>query len=117
MLKLVRSLALVAAMGAVTITSLSVADAQEKGKKGTTGAAKTSGIVEINEGKDGKFRLVIRDSDEKFLASSAAFATKDEATKGLERLKAALENPKITSKKSANGKGKDKSKDKEKDKE
>jgi uncharacterized protein YegP (UPF0339 family) len=105
MLKLVRGLALVAAMSTVSVAALSVAEAQEKGKKAT---GKTTGIVEVNEGKDGKFRLVIRDNDEKFLASSAAFATKEEATKGIEKLKDALENPKITSKKSANGKGKDK---------
>jgi hypothetical protein len=109
MFKLVRGLALVAAMGTVSVAALSVADAQEKGKKAAGG--KTTGIVEVNEGKDGKFRLIIRDSDEKYLATSAAFATKDDAMKGLDRLKTALENPKMTSKKSS-GKGKTKGKDK-----
>ena len=105
MLKLVRGLALVAAMTTVSVAALSVADAQEKGKKA---AGKTTGIVVVGEGKDGKFRLTIRDADDKFLALSTPFATKEDALKGLEKIKTALENPKITSKKSDNGKGKDK---------
>jgi len=97
--KLARAVALFTVL-CVATASLSLAPAQDKGKgKDTKKAAKTSGIVEMNEGKDGKFRLVIRDSDEKFLATSAAFATKDDAMKGLDALKTALENPKMTSKK------------------
>jgi uncharacterized protein YegP (UPF0339 family) len=104
MLKLVRGLALVAAMATVSVVALSVADAQEKGKKATE---KTTGIVEVNEGKDGKYRFTIRDNDGKFLAQGGGptgYATRDDAMKGLEKLKAALENPKITSKKSAKNK-------------
>lgn len=95
-----RALAL-AAMTAVAASALTVATAQDKGKTkdAKKSSAKTTGIVEMNEGKDGKFRLVIRDSDEKYLATSAAFATKDDAAKGLDALKAALENPKMTTKK------------------
>lgn len=97
--KLTRALAL-AVMTAVAASALSLAPAQDKGKgKDAKKGAKTTGIVELNEGKDGKFRLVIRDSDEKYLATSAAFATKDDALKGLDTLKAALENPKMTTKK------------------
>lgn len=107
--KLARSLVLLV-MAAVAATALSVAPAQDKGKTKDPQkkAAKTTGIVEMNEGKDGKFRLVIRDSDEKYLATSAAFATKDDALKGLETLKAALENPKMTTKKAEKEKDKDK---------
>jgi hypothetical protein len=108
MSKLVRCLALMAAMSTVSIVALSVAEAQEKGKKAT---GKTSGIVEVNEGKDGKFRLIVRDTEDKYLATSAAFASKEDAMKGLDRLKEALENPKITSKKAAAGKAKDKDKE------
>jgi uncharacterized protein YegP (UPF0339 family) len=97
MSKLLRCLALVAAMAAVSATAVSVADAQGKGK--------TTGVVEVSEGKDGKFRLIVRDSNKKFLATSAAFATKDDAMKGLSRLKEALQNPTVVDKK-GNGKGK-----------
>jgi uncharacterized protein YegP (UPF0339 family) len=106
MSKIMRCLALVAAMAAISATAISVADAQGKGKK--------SGIVEVNEGKDGKFRLIVRDADSKYLATSAAFATKDDAIKGLSRLKEALQNPTITDKKSS-GKGKGKTKEKAKE--
>lgn len=108
MLKLVRGLALVAAMTAVSVAALSVAEAQEKGKKAS---GMTTGTVVVNEGKDGMYRLTIRDADDKFLANSTAYATKDDAMKGLEKLKHALENPKITSKKSAAGKAKEKDKE------
>lgn len=113
MSKLARCLALVAAMLAVSVFALSIAEAQEKGKKAT---GKTTGIVEVNEGKDGKYRFNVRDNDGKLLAQSAltGFATKDDAMKGLEKLKDALENPKITTgKKAAGGKDKDKGADKE----
>jgi hypothetical protein len=99
MSKVLRCLALVAAMAAVSATAVSVADAQGKGK--------TTGIVEVSEGKDGKFRLIVRDSDNKYLATSAAFATKEDAMKGLSRLKEVLQNPTITNKKSK-GKAKEK---------
>jgi hypothetical protein len=101
MSKLMRCLALVAAMAAVSATAVSVADAQGKGK--------STGVVEVSEGKDGKFRLIVRDSDNKYLATSAAFATKDDAMKGLSRLKEVLQNPTITNKKSK-GKAKEKAK-------
>ena len=111
MLKLVRGLALVAAMTTVSVVALSVADAQEKGKKAE---GKTTGIVVVNEGKDGKFRFTVRDNNDKFLAQGggpSGYATKDDALKAVEKLKEALENPKITSKKSSGGKGKSKGKE------
>jgi uncharacterized protein YegP (UPF0339 family) len=110
MSKLARCLALVAAMAVVSATAVSVSEAQEKGKK----TGKVTGTVEVNEGKDGKFRLIVRDTDDKYMATSAAYATKDDAMKGLDKLKAVLENPKITNKKATkNDKDKDKDKDKE----
>ena len=107
MSKLARCLALVAAMATVSVAALSVADAQEKGKKA---AGKTTGFVDVQEGKDGKYRLIIKNSDEKFLAQSSpiSFATKDAALKGVEKLKAALENPKTTYGKTGGAKDKDK---------
>ena len=112
MSKLARCLALVAAMATVSAAALSVADAQEKGKKA---AGKTSGTIVVNEGKDGKYRFTIRDTDGKFLAQSSpiSFATKDDALKGVEKLKAALENPKTTYGKSEGAKDKGKGADKE----
>jgi uncharacterized protein YegP (UPF0339 family) len=104
MSKLLRCLALVVAMGAISATAISVADAQGKGK--------STGIVEVNEGKDGKFRLIVRDANNKYLATSAAFASKEDAMKGLSRLKEVLQHPTITDKKSK-GKGKTKEKAKE----
>ena len=70
----------------------------------------------MNEGKDGKFRFTVRDNDNKFLAQGGGptgFATKDDALKAVEKLKTALENPKITYGKTDGGKGKDKGADKE----
>lgn len=105
-----------AMLGIMTVAtaSMTIATAQDKSKSTKQAkAGKTTGIVEMNEGKDGKFRLVIRDNDEKYLATSAAFATKEDAEKGLESLKSALENPKMTSKK-ATPKTKAKAKDEDK---
>lgn len=99
MKRTVRALALMTTLGAFLATTLAIsAVAQEKKAPAKTGGANT-GIVEVNEGKDGKFRFVVRDNDSKYLVSSAAFATKDDAMKGIERLKEVLENPKFTSKK------------------
>ncbi len=113
MSKLARGLALTAFVAGLTLAAtvpLNPAQATQAKKDDKKKSGKTTGIVEVNEGKDGKYRLVIRDTDEKFLATSVAFATKDEAEKGIERLREALENPRITHKKSEGGKGKDKDK-------
>jgi uncharacterized protein YegP (UPF0339 family) len=113
MSKVARGLALaafVAGLGVAATVPLSPVQATQAKKDDKKKSGKTTGIVEVNEGKDGKFRLVIRDNDEKFLATSAAFATKAEAEKGIERIQEALENPKVTHKKSEGDK--DKGKDK-----
>jgi uncharacterized protein YegP (UPF0339 family) len=86
-----------AGLAAVTIPGSVAQDKKKPDDKKPAG--KTTGIVEVNEGKDGKFRFIIRDNDEKYIAGSAAFATEKEAKAGLESLKSILENPKMTSKK------------------
>ena len=109
MLKFVRGLTLaVLIAGFTTAATVSLTPAQDKAAKkdDRKKGGKTTGVVEVNEGKDGKFRLVIRDPDEKFLATSAAFATKAEAEKGIDKLREALANPKVTHKKSDGDKDK-----------
>jgi uncharacterized protein YegP (UPF0339 family) len=91
------SLLLAAAVGFIGLTApFSTSTGQEKKAK----AGRTTGVVQVNEGKDGKFRLIIRDSEDKYLATSGAYATKADALKGLDTLKSTLENPKIVDTKS-----------------
>ncbi|MFO0797993.1 MAG: hypothetical protein U0804_10980 [Gemmataceae bacterium] len=76
-----------------------VTTAQDK-KKDTKTAPPTkaaAGTIEINEGKDGKFRFVVRDADGKFLGGNTTIghATKEDAAKAVDALKAALNNSKI----------------------
>lgn len=73
------------------------------------------GTIEIGEGKDGKFRLTIRDSEGKFLALSAAFATEKEARQGIEDIKEAMAKAKVVVKKAEKDK-KDDKKEKKDDK-
>ncbi|MBX9624073.1 MAG: hypothetical protein K2X82_09715 [Gemmataceae bacterium] len=77
-------------------------DAPKAGKAGT---------VEIKQGKDDKYRFNVRDADGKFLAMSgpSGFATRAEAVKGLDALKAALDGAKVVDVK---GNGKDDEDDK-----
>ena len=107
MTKWFRAGLLVAAAVAVVGFSVSSSESYGQGKK----AGKTTGVVQVNEGKDGKYRLIIRDNDDKYLATSGAYATKADALKGLESLKSVLENPQVVDTKS-DKKGKAKSKDK-----
>ena len=117
MSKFTRSLVLMLAMAGMSGTVLSVSSvAQEKAKEvkkatkettkddskkttkdDTKKAAVKPGIVRIGEGKDGKFRFSIYNAEGDFLAMSGAnsFATKEEALKGLEELKAALKETKV----------------------
>ena len=104
MTKLLCSLVLFAGMtGLVSSGSLGLALAQDKKdtKKDTKkDAPKTTakgGVIEVNEGKDDKFRFVIRDADGKLLAMSGptGFATREDAIKALETLKEALPTAKI----------------------
>ena len=74
-------------------------DAPKKGDKDAPkkGVAVKAGKFVISEGKDMMFRFSIYDADGKFLANSGAnkFATKEEATKGVETFKAALKDAKV----------------------
>ncbi len=106
MTKLLCSLVLFAGMtGLVASGPLSLAAAQDKKdttkkdttKKDTTKTTKAAGVIEVNEGKDDKFRFVIRDADGKLLAMSGptGFATREDAIKALETLKDALPTAKL----------------------
>ncbi len=107
MTKLLCSLVLFAGMtGLVSSGSLGLALAQDKKdtKKDTKDTKKDApkttakaGVIEVNEGKDEKFRFVIRDADGKLLAMSGptGFATREDAIKALETLKEALPTAKI----------------------
>lgn len=90
--KFARSLTLMTAMAALVTACGRDAGAQVKKKETAAG-----GTIEINEGKDGKFRFNIRDADGKLVASSSltGFASKDDAIKGLEKLKAILPTAKM----------------------
>jgi len=90
MKKLLCGLTLFAGMaGLVSTSALPVAPAQDKKGEAKKAAAKP-GVIEVNEGKDGKFRFTVRDSEEKFLAQSGAFEKREDAIKGIETLKEAL---------------------------
>ncbi|OWK47062.1 hypothetical protein [Fimbriiglobus ruber] len=115
MSKLIRSLVLMLAMAGVTTTVISIADAQTTKdakkddtkddsketkttkKKDTKKDTKTTGgTIEIKEGKDGKYRIGIRDGDGKYLAGSlTGHSTKEEAAKAAENLKEVIATAKI----------------------
>ena len=77
-------------------------DTSKKGDKDALkkGVAVKAGKFVISEGKDMMFRFSVYDAEGKFLANSGAnkFATKEEATKGVETFKAALKDAKVGSK-------------------
>jgi uncharacterized protein YegP (UPF0339 family) len=109
--KIIRCLVLSAAMaGLVVAAGTTPAPAQEKKDKKAT---KATGTIEINEGKDGKFRFLIRDAEGALLAMSgpSGFETRAEAAKALDTLKEVLPNAKV-----AAGKKDDKDKKGKKDK-
>ena len=66
--------------------------AAAQGKKKTA-----AGVVEIGEGKDGKFRFFVRDGDGKLLAQSnlAGYPTAKAAEAGIDNLKSVLTTAKI----------------------
>src|SRR4051794_12979627 len=81
-------------------TNPTVMAQKDKDAKKDKGAKKGGpGTVEIGEGKDGKFRLTIRDAEGKFLAVSAPFATEKEARAGIDELREALTKAKVVVKK------------------
>lgn len=119
MKKFLRSAALMLAMGGLSASMISLvssdSNAQEKKeapKKKDDKKAEKIGSIVIKEGKDGKFRFSIYDGDEKFLGMSGpqGFPTKEDAAKGVERLKAVLKDAKTEYAK------KDEVKEKEEDK-
>ena len=118
MKRIVCSLALVVGMAGLVASGPALAPAQDKKdvKKEAKGSKSAAGVIEINEGKDGKFRFVVRDADGKFLAMSGptGFESKDAAVKALENLKDVLPTAKVVAGKKGE-KGKDKAKEKTKD--
>ncbi len=90
-------------------------DTKKDAKDAKDAKATKAGTVEVNEGKDGKYRFNVRDADGKLLAMSGltGFATRDDAVKALENLKAVLPTAKVAEAKEA--KKDDKAKDAKKD--
>jgi hypothetical protein len=78
--------------GLVSTSTMSNAGAVQKDKKDTTKAAGKTGTIEINQGKDEKYRFVIRDSEGKLLAMSGptGFEKREDAVKAVETLKDVL---------------------------
>jgi hypothetical protein len=67
--------------------------------QGQGGAKKAkAGVIEIGEGKDGKFRFFVRDADGKLLAMSGpgGFATEKEARAAVDTLKEVVRSAKVT---------------------
>ena len=94
----------------VALSGIDVPYSVAQTKKDAKGAA----VIEIGEGKDGKFRLTIRDAEGKFLALSAAHATEKEARAAIDELRDALNKAKVVVKKAEKDKEKAKKTDKEK---
>lgn len=57
-----------------------------------------SGVIEISEGKDGKFRFFVRDGDGKLLAMSGpgGFESAKDAQASIEQLKTVISKAKVT---------------------
>jgi uncharacterized protein YegP (UPF0339 family) len=58
-----------------------------------------AGTIEVNKGKDDKFRFSVRNAAGKFIAGSTAYATEKDALKGIDELKDVLKTAKVTTKK------------------
>jgi uncharacterized protein YegP (UPF0339 family) len=69
-----------------------------------------SGVIEISEGKDGKFRFFVRDGEGKLLAMSSpgGFATEKDARAAIDSLKAVISRATVTVKKGVKKAAKDK---------
>lgn len=86
---------LLAAAAVAGLAGVGTAPAQDK-KKTDKAAVKAGATVEVSEGKDGKYRFTVRDADGKYLAgNSVGFATKDDAVKAVDNLKAILPTAKV----------------------
>jgi hypothetical protein len=99
--------ALLVAQGAVQEPV--AAQAKKDVKKDTKDTKKATGVIEIGEGKDGKFRFFVRDADGKLLAMSGpgGFASVKEAQDSIDELRAIVASAKVANV----GKKKDKDKD------
>jgi uncharacterized protein YegP (UPF0339 family) len=88
---------LAAALVAGLVTLGGTSPAQDKKKDAKTQPAKGGGVVKVSEGKDGKFRFSVYDADEKFVGGSGpvGYATKEDAAKAIDGLKATLATAKI----------------------
>ena len=70
--------------------------AQNTQKKPAATAA--TGVIEIGEGKDAKFRFFVRNDEGKLVAMSSpgGFATADDAKEGIQHLKEIVKTAKVT---------------------
>jgi len=77
-----------------------LAQATKKEKDKDTKKA-ASGVIEVAEGKDGRFRFFVRDGDGKLLAMSSpgGFASEKDAKETINDLKDVIRTAKITTKK------------------
>ena len=95
--KLVRATALLVALFALSVpATVGVAQDSKKTTKEKAKEKAKPGAIVVSEGKDGKFRFQIRDADDKYIAGSAAFKTKEEATDAVDTLKDILSVTKVT---------------------
>ena len=64
-----------------------------------------TGVIEVAEGKDGKFRFFVRDADGKLLAMSSpsGFASEKDAKEAINDLKEVIRTAKVTGKKTDKG--------------
>lgn len=107
-LSLTLTLAVALAGFAIGPTMAPAQDAKTEGKEpgrpkaanppGTVANLPLQGVVEIAEGKDGKFRFSVRDGKNKYVGGSGpiGFASKEAAAKAVQSLKDALANAKVT---------------------
>jgi uncharacterized protein YegP (UPF0339 family) len=105
---IVSSLFVVAALlvyqGTPEPSALAQKDKKEvKDKKEIKKTTSAAGVIEIGEGKDGRFRFFVRDSDGKLLAMSGptGFAEASDAEKAIESLREVVAKAKVVMKKSA----------------
>ena len=79
-----------------------LAQATKKEKDKDKDAKKpTGGVIEVAEGKDGKFRFFVRNADGKLLAMSSpsGFASEKDAKEAINDLKDVIRTAKVTTKK------------------
>jgi hypothetical protein len=102
MRKLIVCVALLAAMACMTAVPSAdiLAQGAKKDKKDKKAGKEDSkgAVIEVTEGKDGKFRFFVRNAEGKLLAMSSpgGFATAKEAEKAVEDLKDVMRTAKVT---------------------